>query len=62
MTDRKHILHEALVTRILEGDSEAINIDRRAALDNANVSVPLKNLVEKAACDVQPLPMRTLSR
>lgn len=49
MTDKKRILHEALVTRIREGDGEALHADRRAAFDNANLSGPLKNLVEKVA-------------
>jgi hypothetical protein len=49
MTDKKRILHEALVTRILEGNGGALHADRRAAFDNTNLSGPLKNLVEKVA-------------
>lgn len=49
MTDKKPFLHEALITRILEGDGEALYTERRAAFDNANLSGPLKNLVEKVA-------------
>jgi hypothetical protein len=42
-------LHQALTTRILEGDGVATATQRQAAFDNANLSEPLKTLINKVA-------------
>lgn len=40
---------KALVTRILEGHGKASRTQRRAAFDNAGLSIPLSTLVDKVA-------------
>ena len=47
--NKKRVVHEALVTRILEGDGRASHAQRRAAFDNAGLTVPLRTLVDKVA-------------
>ena len=42
-------LHEALLTRILEGDGRASRDQRRAAFDNAERAEPLRTLLDKVA-------------
>jgi alkylhydroperoxidase/carboxymuconolactone decarboxylase family protein YurZ len=42
-------LHKALTTRILEGEGVATTTQRQAAFDNANLSEPLKTLIDKVA-------------
>ena len=42
-------LHEELVTRVLDSKGKAAPELRRAAFDNANLSEPIRTLVEKVA-------------
>ena len=46
---KKRILHQATVTRVLEGDGQASQAKRRAAFDNAGLSEPISTLVNKVA-------------
>jgi alkylhydroperoxidase family enzyme len=41
--------HEALLARILEGNGRASRAHRRAAFDNAELTEPLRTLVDKVA-------------
>jgi hypothetical protein len=41
--------HNALVSRILEGDGRASRAQRRAAFDNAGLTEPVKTLISKVA-------------
>jgi alkylhydroperoxidase family enzyme len=47
--DEKRTAHQALVTRVLEGDGRASKAERRAAFDNATLTVPLHGLISKVA-------------
>jgi hypothetical protein len=47
--DKKHIAHNRLITRILEGDGMATPAQRRAAFDNDRLDEPLRSLVNKVA-------------
>jgi len=47
--DKKRTTHQALVTRVLEGDGRAAHNQRRAAFDNAGLTAPLSTLVNKVA-------------
>jgi hypothetical protein len=47
--DKKRILHQATVQRVLEGDGKASHALRRAAFDNAQLNEPLSILVNKVA-------------
>ncbi len=47
--DKKRQAHQAVVTRVLEGDGKASHAQRRAAFDNAGLAEPLKTLVNKVA-------------
>jgi hypothetical protein len=42
-------LHRELVARLLEGDGKAAPELRRAAFDNADLSEPIRTLIEKVA-------------
>jgi hypothetical protein len=41
--------HQAVVTRVLEGDGRASRAERRAAFDNASLPEPLHTLIRKVA-------------
>jgi hypothetical protein len=41
--------HQAVVTRVLEGDGRAAPAQRRAAFDNALLAEPLRGLIRKVA-------------
>ena|ERR1700704_2766056 len=41
--------HQALVTRVLEGEGRASRVQRRAAFDNSLLEEPLHRLVSKVA-------------
>jgi hypothetical protein len=41
--------HQALLSRILEGDGSAWHAQRRSAFDNAGLGEPLKTLIGKVA-------------
>src|SRR5487761_457933 len=41
--------HQAVVTRVLEGDGRASRAERRAAFDNATLTEPLHGLIRKVA-------------
>jgi hypothetical protein len=45
----KRTAHQAVVTRILEGDGRASRAERRAAFDDATVIEPLRGLISKVA-------------
>lgn len=47
--DKKRTAHDALVTRILEGEGMAARTQRRAALDNTALDGPLRTLINKVA-------------
>jgi len=47
--EKKHRAHQALVTRILEGDGKASRVERRAAFENGGLSDPLRTLIDKVA-------------
>jgi hypothetical protein len=49
LDNKKRAVHEALVTRILEGDGHASHAQRHAAFDNAGLVAPLRTLVDKVA-------------
>jgi alkylhydroperoxidase family enzyme len=51
--DKTRRLHAALVTRILEGEGHAPQVQRRAAFDNEGLTPPLSALVDKVA--LQPV-------
>jgi len=46
---RKRKAHQALVTRVLEGDGRASRAQRRAAFENAVLGEPLRTLISKVA-------------
>jgi hypothetical protein len=45
----KRTAHQAVVTRVLEGDGRASRAQRRAAFDNATLTEPLGGLISKVA-------------
>jgi hypothetical protein len=47
--DKKRTAHNALVTRVLEGDGSTSRAERRAAFDNAGLGEPLRTLINKVA-------------
>ncbi len=47
--DKKRLAHQAMVTRVLEGDGKTSRTQRRAAFDNTGLAEPLKTLVNKVA-------------
>ena len=47
--DKKRTAHQALVTRVLEGDGRAARAERRAAFENAGLDEPLCTLIDKVA-------------
>ena len=47
--DIKRKLHNALITRVLEGDGRATPSQRRAAFDNERLPEPLRTLINKVA-------------
>ena len=47
--DKKRRAHNALVTRVLEGDGRASRAQRRAAFDNSVLGEPLHSLISKVA-------------
>ncbi len=47
--DKKRLAHQAMVTRVLEGDGKTPHAQRRGAFDNAGLAEPVKNLVNKVA-------------
>ena len=47
--DKKRTAHQALVTRVLEGDGRAARAERRAAFANAGLAEPLRTLIDKVA-------------
>ncbi|MGH7759930.1 MAG: hypothetical protein ACREOY_00735 [Candidatus Dormibacteraceae bacterium] len=47
--EEKRTAHEAVVTRVLEGDGMASCAERRAAFDNATHTEPLRGLISKVA-------------
>ncbi len=47
--DKKRLAHQAMVTRVLEGDGKTPRTQRRAAFDNTGLAEPLKTLVNKVA-------------
>jgi hypothetical protein len=49
LEDKKRTAHQALVTRVLEGDGRAAHAERRAAFENAGLAEPLRTLIDKVA-------------
>jgi hypothetical protein len=47
--EEKRTAHQALVTRVLEGDGRASRAERRAAFDDATLIEPLRGLISKVA-------------
>jgi hypothetical protein len=47
--DKKRMTHQAVVSRILEGDGKAARGLRRAAFENAGLAEPLRTLIDKVA-------------
>ena len=47
--DKKRATHQALVTRVLEGDGTASRAERRVAFDDAGLAPPLGTLIDKVA-------------
>jgi alkylhydroperoxidase family enzyme len=47
--EEKRTAHQAVVTRILEGDGRASRTERRAAFDNTTLTEPLQGLITKVA-------------
>jgi alkylhydroperoxidase family enzyme len=47
--EEKRTAHQALVTRVLEGDGRASRAERRAAFDNATLNEPLHGLISKVS-------------
>jgi alkylhydroperoxidase family enzyme len=47
--EEKGAAHQAVVTRVLEGDGRASRAERRAAFDNATLTEPLGGLISKVA-------------
>src|SRR6266436_3368114 len=47
--DKKRTAHNAVVTRVLEGDGRAARAERRAAFENAGLAEPLRTLIDKVA-------------
>ncbi len=47
--EKKRKTHQALVTRILEGEGKASRIERRVAFENGGLTDPLRTLIDKVA-------------
>jgi alkylhydroperoxidase family enzyme len=47
--DEKRTAHQAVVTRVLEGDGRSSRTERRAAFDNTTPTEPLHGLISKVA-------------
>jgi alkylhydroperoxidase family enzyme len=47
--ERARTAHQAVVTRVLEGDGRASRAERRAAFNNATLTEPLHGLISKVA-------------
>jgi alkylhydroperoxidase family enzyme len=47
--EEKRAAHQAVVTRVLEGDGRASRAERRAAFDNTTLTEPLHGLISKVA-------------
>jgi hypothetical protein len=47
--EEKRTAHQAVVTRVLEGDGRASRAERRAAFDNATLTEPIHRLISKVA-------------
>jgi alkylhydroperoxidase family enzyme len=47
--EEKRTAHQAVVTRVLEGDGKASHAERRAAFDDATLNEPLHGLISKVA-------------
>jgi len=47
--EKKRTAHQALATRVLEGDGRASRAERRAAFDNTTLTEPLHGLISKVA-------------
>jgi hypothetical protein len=47
--DKKRTAHKILVTRVLEGDGTASQVQRRAAFDNRGLGDSLGRLIDKVA-------------
>ena len=47
--DKKRAAHQAVVTRVLEGDGQAARATRRAAFENTGLAEPLRTLIDKVA-------------
>jgi alkylhydroperoxidase family enzyme len=45
----KRTAHQAVVTRVIEGDGRASRAERRAAFDNATLTEPIQGLISKVA-------------
>jgi alkylhydroperoxidase family enzyme len=46
---KERTAHQAVVTRVLEGDGRASRAERRAAFDNTTLTEPLRGLISKVA-------------
>ena len=47
--EEKQTAHQAVITRVLEGDGRAPRAERRAAFDNTTPTEPLHGLISKVA-------------
>jgi hypothetical protein len=47
--EENRTVHQAVVTRVLDGDGRASRAERRAAFDNATLTEPLHRLISKVA-------------
>jgi hypothetical protein len=47
--DEKRTAHQAVVTRVLDGEGRASRAERRAAFNNATPTEPLHRLISKVA-------------
>ena len=47
--EQKRTAHQAVVTRVLEGDGRASRVERHAAFDNTTLTEPLGGLISKVA-------------
>jgi hypothetical protein len=47
--EEKRTAHQAVVTRVIEGDGRASRAERRAAFDDATLIEPLGGLISKVA-------------
>jgi alkylhydroperoxidase family enzyme len=47
--DKKRMVHQALVTRVLQGEGTASRAERRAAFENSELTEPLRTLIGAVA-------------